>query len=31
MPVVVRTRDYVAALYEELAGVNKKPKALSPE
>ncbi len=31
MPVVVRTRDYDAALYEELAGSQKKPKGLYPE
>jgi DNA helicase HerA-like ATPase len=31
MPVVVRTRDYDAALYAELAGVQKKPKGLYPE
>lgn len=31
MPVVVRTRDYDTALYEELAGAKKKPKGLYPE
>jgi DNA helicase HerA-like ATPase len=31
MPVVVRTRDYDTALYEELAGTKKKPKGLYPE
>jgi DNA helicase HerA-like ATPase len=31
MPVVVRTRDYDAALYAELAGAKKKPKGLYPE
>jgi DNA helicase HerA-like ATPase len=31
MPVVVRTRDYDAALYEDLSGAQKKPKALYPE
>jgi uncharacterized protein len=31
MPVVVRTRDYDAKLYEELAGTQKKPKGLYPE
>jgi hypothetical protein len=31
MPVVVRTRDYDAALYAELAGAQKKPKGLYPE
>jgi DNA helicase HerA-like ATPase len=31
MPVVVRTRDYDAALYEELAGTKQKPKGLYPE
>jgi DNA helicase HerA-like ATPase len=31
MPVVVRTRDYDAALYEDLSGAQKKPKALFPE
>jgi DNA helicase HerA-like ATPase len=31
MPVVVRTRDYDAQLYAELAGTRKKPKGLYPE
>jgi DNA helicase HerA-like ATPase len=31
MPVVVRTRDYDAKLYAELAGTVKKPKGLYPE
>ena len=31
MPVVVRTRDYDTALYEELAGTKKKSKGLYPE
>jgi DNA helicase HerA-like ATPase len=31
MPVVVRTRDYDATLYAELAGTQKKPKGLYPE
>jgi DNA helicase HerA-like ATPase len=31
MPVVVRTRDYDATLYAELAGTVKKPKGLYPE
>jgi DNA helicase HerA-like ATPase len=31
MPVVVRARDYDAALYAELAGAQKKPKGLYPE
>jgi len=31
MPVVVRTRDYDAKLYAELAGAQKKPKGLYPE
>jgi DNA helicase HerA-like ATPase len=31
MPVVVRTRDYDATLYAELAGTAKKPKGLYPD
>ena len=31
MPEVMRTRDYDPALYEELAGMKKKPEGLYPE
>jgi DNA helicase HerA-like ATPase len=31
MPVVVRTREYDAAFYQDLAGSQKKPKGLYPE